>query len=230
MKKKKATTYIFLICFLFIHGATAVAAQTTTAVQIRLRKLNGTPIPQETVRIVALPDYTEQTAVTDLNGHAAFNLARGIYEVHLSASLDRVSALAVGEGGLEGFGITVGDVPITYSFVFNTDNRFYFDATPELAMGSPIIPQLEDLHFENRTKQPTATPLTVVTVIEPTIIHMVPVDTETAENKKPNLTLPIVTVLMGIFGTSSLWAWRQRKNEKIAQTKQVETLPKGDRK
>jgi hypothetical protein len=60
--------------------------------------------------------------------------------------LDDLSALAVAEGGLHGFGLTVGDGDITYRFTFHSDGRVYFDAAPESAVPSPIIPEPDDLH------------------------------------------------------------------------------------
>jgi hypothetical protein len=47
---------------------------------------------------------------------------------------------------LRGFGITVGDEPITYHFTYHSDARVYFDAAPEAAVPSPIIPVGDHLH------------------------------------------------------------------------------------
>jgi hypothetical protein len=48
---------------------------------------------------------------------------------------------------MAGFGITVGDAAITYSFTFQDDGHVYFDSTPDATVPSPIMPELEDLHF-----------------------------------------------------------------------------------
>lgn len=199
----------FPLIFILLATWQPVSAQTQT-VTIRLRRLDGTPIPQESVRVIRLPDDTEYTAVTDLQGLAHFEIGRGIYEVHLSTMLDEVSALAVAEGGLEGFGITVGDADIQYSFVLHSDRRFYFDATPELESASPIIPQLEDLHFVNGAIQPTATPQTAVTVAS-TLTPEAQTDFDQLEKEMPQTPWLFFVVVASMMGTYLFWT-RKKQN------------------
>ena len=110
-----------------------IAGQTAVLVTISVRSADGSPVTRETVTLLSQPDYTAQTAVTDDAGQALFNLPRGLYEIQFTADLDDVSALAVAEGGMAGFGITVGDAAITYYFTFQDDGHVYFDSTPDAA-------------------------------------------------------------------------------------------------
>ena len=217
--KRKIYLKIFLI-FILLATVQPVFAQTAT-VSIRLRELDGRPISQESVRIVKHPEFTEQTAVTGLDGRADFQLSRGIYEVHLSTMLDDVSALAVAEGGLEGFGITVGDDEIEYSFVFNTDERFYFDATPEQETASPIIPQLDDLHFIPGI-HPTSTPRILGNVSSKSTPEM---DTPFGipEENSPQRPWPLFVVMGGMIFSYEFWTRRQKKQ----QAKKVKAKDEG---
>ena len=115
---------------------------------IRLRYDDGTAVTGETVILQRLPEEQdiESTCITDDNGECSWAVGRGLYQVLFTRPLDDISALAVAEGGLRGFGITVGDEPITYHFTFHNDGRVYFDAAPEASAPSPIIPSPDALH------------------------------------------------------------------------------------
>ena len=168
------------ICFLGLLPVGQVAGQTAVPVTISVRSTDGSPVVGEAVTVLSQPDYIAQTAVTDDAGQALFNLPRGLYEIQFTAALDAVSALAVAEGGMAGFGITVGDAAITYFFTFQDDGHVYFDSTPDAVAPSPIIPDLEDLHFIGGAGQATPTPL-MITLAEATALPVI----ETAVGSLP---------------------------------------------
>lgn len=119
-----------------------------TRLQIRLRASDGTAVVGETVVLERLPEEEPITpdCTTDTNGECVWYVGRGLYQVLFERPLDDISALAVAEGGLRGLGVTVGDENIIYHFTFHSDGRVYFDAAPEAAVPSPIIPAGEALH------------------------------------------------------------------------------------
>lgn len=119
-----------------------------TRLQIRLRASDGMAVVGETVILQRLPEEEPITpeCETDSNGECVWYVGRGLYQVLFERPLDDISALAVAEGGLRGLGVTVGDEDITYHFTFHSDGRVYFDAAPEAAVPSPIIPAGEALH------------------------------------------------------------------------------------
>lgn len=115
--------------------------------RIRLRASDGTAVAGETVILERLPEAEPYPAcITDNHGQCAWRVGRGLYQVLFARPLDDISALAVAEGGLRGLGVTVGDSSIVYHFTFHSDGRVYFDAAPEAAVPSPIIPVGELLH------------------------------------------------------------------------------------
>ncbi|MGH2537141.1 MAG: hypothetical protein ACRDHL_07085 [Candidatus Promineifilaceae bacterium] len=118
------------------------------ALTIRLRASDGAPVAGEPVTLERLPHEEEvlPECETDAAGRCTWHVARGLYQVLFERPLDDVSALALAEGGLRGFGLTAGEAPITYHFTFHSDGRVYFDAAPEAAAPSPIIPTPELLH------------------------------------------------------------------------------------
>jgi hypothetical protein len=124
---------------------------------IRLRDPGGTGVEDEVVTLERLPAEEPVTpdCTTDRNGECAWLVEPGLYQVRFDRPLDELSALAVAEGGLSGFGLTVGSRPITYHFVFHSDGFVYFDTRPDAARPSPLIPSLADL---DGGKQPIATP------------------------------------------------------------------------
>lgn len=124
-----------------------------TRLQIQLRASDGTAVTGETIILQRLPEEEPITpeCETDSNGECTWYVGRGLYQVLFERPLDDISALAVAEGGLRGLGVTVGDedigdAGIAYHFTFHSDGRVYFDAAPEAAVPSPIIPAGEALH------------------------------------------------------------------------------------
>ena len=147
-----------------LSWAALVAAQPTSAqaaeavsLTIQLRHSDGTAVVGEAIILERLPEEAPiaPNCLTDTSGACTWAIGRGLYQVLFERPLDDISALAVAEGGLRGFGITVGDEPITYHFTYHSDARVYFDAAPEAAVPSPVIPEGEMLHGGVR---PTATP------------------------------------------------------------------------
>ncbi|HFQ93665.1 MAG TPA: hypothetical protein ENK32_06625 [Anaerolineae bacterium] len=123
-------------------------AEGATALRLRLRYADGTAVAGERVVLERLPEEEPVLPVceTDANGECVWYVGRGLYQLLFTRPLDPVSRLATAEGGLTGFGVTVGDEAITYHFTFHSDGRVYFDAAPEAAVPSPIIPEPEALH------------------------------------------------------------------------------------
>lgn len=119
-----------------------------TRLQIRLRTSDGTAVTGETIILEQLPEEepVSPDCIADANGECTWYVKRGLYQVLFTRPLDDISALAVAEGGLRGFGVTVGDEDLAYHFTFHSDGRVYFDAAPEAAVPSPIIPVGDLLH------------------------------------------------------------------------------------
>lgn len=185
--KLKRINWIFwgLISYLLLSSGSAFA-QTSgdSQLQIRLRNSDGTAVVGETVILQWLPEEEPifPDCTTDAKGECTWYVRRGLYQVLFERPLDDISALAVAEGGLRGLGITVGDEDITYHFTFHSDSRVYFDAAPEAAVPSPIIPIGDTLHggtaptaappmvndepvAETPTPEPTNTPDTAVDTV-----------------------------------------------------------------
>ncbi len=127
---------------------TSAQAAEVVSLTIQLRHSDGTAVVGETIILERLPEEEPiaPNCTTDASGACTWTVGRGLYQVLLERPLDDISALAVAEGGLRGFGITVGDKDLTYHFTFHSDGRVYFDAAPEAAVPSPIIPRGELLH------------------------------------------------------------------------------------
>lgn len=150
------------LCFgcLFLRG-TVEAGQPTTPVTLTvlLRYADGTAVIDEPVTLEQPleADFLLPVCTTDAAGRCVWQVTRGLYQLQFNRPLDVVSGLALAEGGLSGLGITVGDAPIAYHFTFHSDGRVYFDAAPEAAMPSPIIP-VGDLLHGGTAPVATATP------------------------------------------------------------------------
>ena len=117
--------------------------------EISVRDAEGNPLADETVRIaLSLSESsTFEPCITDATGVCSWGVEEGVYEVHWDRPMDALSVLTSAENGLNSFGVTVSDEPITYHFVLHTDNRIYFDDAPDAAIPEPIIPTMDTIHL-----------------------------------------------------------------------------------
>jgi hypothetical protein len=123
------------------------ADEETVLLTIRLRDSDGRFVTDEPVSLSRLPE--EETAVactTDAQGECAWPVTRGLYQLLFARPLDGVNAVLLGEGGLRGLGVTVGETPITYHFTFHSDDYVYFDLAPEMPLPLPKIPSPDLIH------------------------------------------------------------------------------------
>lgn len=158
------TGLIFLLLVGFFNTLTASPAQQLGehVVTIRLRDANGDPIVGETVTLwqpFPVDEPISPTCKTDESGECAWTVARGLYAVVFeSLELDELSALSVGEAGLFGLGLTVGDHDIAYNFTVANEDKIYFDAAPDSPIPQPIIPSMEDVneHWFGGSADPNA--------------------------------------------------------------------------
>jgi hypothetical protein len=111
--------------------------------EIWLRWADGAAAAGETVILERLPEEEPMPCVTDAAGLCVWQVGRGLYQAIFSQPLDQISALSVAEGGLRGFGVTVGEADIAYHFTLHSDGHPYFDAAPEADTPAPIIPALD---------------------------------------------------------------------------------------
>ncbi|MCP4423029.1 MAG: hypothetical protein GY803_00910 [Chloroflexi bacterium] len=186
MRQTKIAIANLIILGFFLAAAQSVWAQ-GKQVAIRVRTGDGSPLADEEIILLSSPDdeAVSPDCVTDDQGECAWNVGRGVYQVQfVNRNLDAVSALAVAEGGLSHFGITVGDEEIAYHFVLHRDGRIYFDQTPDAPLPSPIIPTLEDLHWHEAIAPEAA----VTDTPAPAIISLQPEPTQTAV---PGLSTPV---------------------------------------
>lgn len=155
---------IFLLISLFNTLAAPLAQQPGNyTVTIRLRAANGDPMVGETValwRPFPIDEPIPPTCRTNESGTCTWTVGRGLYAVVFeNLELDEISALSVGEAGLFGLGLTVGDHDITYHFTVANENKIYFDAAPDSPIPQPIIPTMEDVseHWYGGSAGPNAT-------------------------------------------------------------------------
>ena len=152
-EKGKSRLQGILIGFLFIfilllNGNHVVLAQDAVAVSVNVRQANGVGASEETILLQNFLDDTGSDAlpcVTDADGLCVWEVSSGLYQLLFDYLLDAISQLTVAEGGLSGLGITVGESAITYHLTLQPDGRVYFDAAPDAALPSPIIPTVEDI-------------------------------------------------------------------------------------
>jgi hypothetical protein len=146
--------------------AATVWADEPVWLEIRLRDAGGAAVVGERVILERLPEEEPMPCVTDGAGACVWRVGRGLYQVIFARPLDQISALALAEGGLRGFGLTVGQTDIVYHFTVHSDGRAYFDAAPEAAVPAPLIPAFDALHggvaptpiLPQMAVAPTATP------------------------------------------------------------------------
>jgi len=139
----------YILWFILVLLPISAQAQEDVQLQVRLRYSDGTAVFDETVVLEGLPDLRQaqgSACNTDTIGQCSWSVTPGLYQLFFSRPLDDLSALALAEGGLDGFGLTVGEADIVYHFTFHSDGRVYFDAAPESVLPSPIIPEPDDLH------------------------------------------------------------------------------------
>lgn len=144
--------------FSLVGDLDASQAGDTVTLTVRLRAADDKPVAGEPVVLQRLPDEEEGLPAcrTDASGRCSWQVPHGLYQLLFDRPLDSVSALALAEGGLRGFGLTVGGEDIAYHFTLQGDGRVYFDAAPEAALPVPIIPTPEPLLGG---VAPTATPM-----------------------------------------------------------------------
>ncbi len=182
MRQTKITIAILCILWRFLTAAPSVWAQGRQVV-VRVRNGTGQPLVGEEISLLSSPNDEAITpnCVTNEQGKCTWSVSRGIYQVQfVNRNLDAVSALAVAEGGLAHFGITVGDEDIVYHFVLYQDSHIYFDQTPDAPLPSPIIPTLEDLHWYEDLKTSPA-PAIISLEVEPTQTAVAGLPTHTPE-------------------------------------------------
>ena len=203
--------------------ATARGQSETVALTVQLRTAGGEHVAGEPVELQRLPDeeVVQPPCSTDDTGRCTWQVGRGLYQVLFARPLDDVSALALAEGGLRGFGLTVGDEAITYHFTFHDDGHAYFDAAPGAARPVPIIPTPELLHG-GVVPTPTVEPAgeTVTEESEPPAIEesdsgeTLP---KPAENVDSSLRWRLVLFAgVGLVVGGGLHLWSRRKESKPA--------------
>lgn len=133
----------FFVCMTAVSPAQAQSVR----LEIRLRDGAGAPVAGESVTLQRLPEEADvqPACVTGAAGSCVWQVRRGLYQLLFARPLDDVSALALAEGGLRGFGLTVGEADVTYHFTLQADGRIYFDAAPEAAIPAAIIPSFDSL-------------------------------------------------------------------------------------
>ena len=226
-----------LIALFSISGLLMMAhpaqAQQTVRLEIRLRDSGGTAVSGETVTLQRLPEEMPvlPNCTTGTDGVCIWYVTRGLYQVLFTQPLDDVSALALAEGGLRGFGITVGDEPITYHFTLQRDDHVYFDAAPEAVIPVPIVPSHDSLHGGT-----AATPAIMLTPAEQStsVIELVPVEETTApttiipaetdgETAVDSTSSPVwhllVYIGLGLLFGGAVYAWPKstRRGSRIKQ-------------
>jgi len=130
-------------------------------VTVHLRDSLGSPIAGETVLLERLPTGESEPAacVTDADGSCAWRAVPGLYQIFFERPLDRVTQLALAEGGLRSHGIMVGDAPVSYHFTFHHDGLVYFDSEPSAPVPAAVIPSLEELHLDHAPPATATAPL-----------------------------------------------------------------------
>ncbi|MCI0581242.1 MAG: hypothetical protein L0332_27310 [Chloroflexi bacterium] len=219
MNRKHMASLFFtlLCCFLLRPGLATAQEAGQVRLQIRLRDSSGAAVAGELVLLEQSPEGEPIACVTDANGLCNWSAGRGLYQLHFNRPLDRISALAVAEGGLAGFGVTVGDEPITYHFTFHSDGHVYFDAAPEAPIPQPIIPTLDDAHDDSVAvplETPPARPVGPVTAVTLTAPGLEATGAETSSSHSWRVVLFIALGLV-IGGGLHLWARRRSPKPRI---------------
>ena len=156
---------------------------------------------------------TFEPCITDATGVCSWGVEEGVYEVHWDRPMDALSVLTSAENGLNSFGVTVSDEPITYHFVLHTDNRIYFDDAPDAAIPEPIIPTMDTIHLhaplESRVEEVefSAENTPIAETAESSIETTQP--TEVVSGSPWRILLLII---VGLFIGSGLHLWSQHRS------------------
>ncbi len=240
---KRQHTGLLIIWLVLLSGIriTAAAAQGVLAgsiqaagdvpLQIQLRYSDGTAVSDEPILLQRLPDLQESNCTTDNNGSCAWDVDRGLYQVIFTQPLDSISSLAVAEGGLRGFGLTVGDTPISYHFTFHHDAHVYFDAAPEAAVPDPIIPTADSLHGGIVPTAVVPTPASIGAIPPSSMddTHTIAPDetasTPTSQASDVSVTEPVnpvwrllLLIILGLALGFGLHLWSRKRQRTAAQT------------
>ncbi|MCI0398021.1 MAG: hypothetical protein L0332_07490 [Chloroflexi bacterium] len=211
-RKTMAAILLSLIVYFLLRPGLATAQEAgQVRLHIRLRDSSGAAVAGELVLLQRLPEGAPIACATDANGLCGWTAGRGLYQLLFNRPLDHISALAVAEGGLAGFGVTVGDEPITYHFTFHTDGHVYFDAAPEAAVPEPIIPTLDDAHHDSAAALPEtppagpAGPVTAGTLTAPGL------EATGAETPSSRSWRVLLFIALGLATGGSLHLWARRR-------------------
>lgn len=197
-----------------------IRAEEPLLLTVQLRYSDGTAVAGEPIILERLPDAEpiKPPCLTDQSGRCTWPVRRGLYQVLFERPLDEISALALAEGGLRGFGLTVGDDAIFYHFTFHSDGGVYFDAAPEAAVPSPIIPAGALLHG-GVAPTPTAQPL------DPKQEPITPEPTslpETAVAAQSENSWHFLLFIAGglLLGGSAYWLTQHRRQQSQAKAEE----------
>ncbi len=222
MKLRRMRVEIWIVIGIMFLWPGFVFAQTggNTQLQIRLRNSDGTAVIGEAIILQRLPEEAPilPNCITDSNGECIWYVGRGLYQLLFERQLDNVTALALAEGGLRGFGVTVGDEDIVYHFTFQNDGRVYFDTAPNAPVPSPLLPTFEAEQGGGETTLPQAvidgTPTGVVTLIPTVSVTAVPEEIgETAVSPNPIWRL-LIFITVGILLGGAVYLWSRAAQQR----------------
>jgi hypothetical protein len=208
MRTNRLVEILTIVCLSVIAGAIPVQAGKTVRLEIRLRDAGGTAVTGESVILERLPEEEPIACLTGSDGACAWQVGRGLYQVLFDRPLDQVSALALAEGGLRGFGVTVGSEDITYHFTFHSDGHAYFDGAPAAAVPAPLIPAFDALHGGV-----APTPVLPVMGSDQTPTPMAPEGPDTAVATPTGQTRLLLFIALGLAGGGGLHAWSRLKGK-----------------
>ena len=183
------------------------------SVEVFVRDTNGAPLANEPIRIALSfsADTANRECLTDSTGRCQWEVESGIYELYWERWLDALSRQAAAENGLSTFGITVGDIPITYHFVLHSDNRIYFDAAPDAAIPDPIIPT-EAMIFQHGRVEGQAEGVRFSAEITPTLSADTTQITTLETSSNPTTMWRILLfILVGLLIGGTLHLWSQQR-------------------